>query len=129
MRASAAASRSGTDRTAPSVSLCRNSAPLCRNRSHGHWYTDRGPAESTPLAQPRERKMRLRYKVAYGALLIVAIALLAGFLALSYESPCGAGPTLLAGTPTMKAAVHRCYGSSDVIRVADVAKPSPADNE
>ncbi len=29
----------------------------------------------------------------------------------------------------MKAVVHRCYGSPDVIRLEEVEKPIPADNE
>lgn len=73
--------------------------------------------------------MKLRYKMGYTALLIVAAAFLAGFVALSYESPCEAGPALPAGATAMKAAVHRCYGSPDVVRVVDVAKPHPAENE
>jgi NADPH:quinone reductase-like Zn-dependent oxidoreductase len=73
--------------------------------------------------------MKLRHKIAGTGFLLVAIALFAGFLALSHESACGTAPALPAGTVTMKAAVHRCYGSPDVIRLEDIAKPTPEDNE
>jgi NADPH:quinone reductase-like Zn-dependent oxidoreductase len=73
--------------------------------------------------------MRLRYKIAGAGLLLVAFAVLALMLALSYEAPCEASPSLPSGSPSMKAAVHRCYGSPDVLVLEDVAKPSPADGQ
>jgi NADPH:quinone reductase-like Zn-dependent oxidoreductase len=73
--------------------------------------------------------MRLRYKIANAGLVILALALSVLLFSLSHNSPCEAPPPLPAGTPSMKAAVHRCYGSPDVITMEEVAKPVPADNE
>ena len=73
--------------------------------------------------------MKLRYKIAGIGLLLVAAAVLGSLLALSYESPCEAAPPLSVGTPSMKAIVHRCYGSPDVLALEDVAKPIPADDQ
>jgi NADPH:quinone reductase-like Zn-dependent oxidoreductase len=73
--------------------------------------------------------MKLRYKILSAAGLLVAVATVAGALALSHTSPCEAAPPLPPGGTPMKAAVHRCYGSPDVVAIEDVPKPTPADNE
>ena len=66
-------------------------------------------------------------------LLSVLVALVLGAaafaFALSHDSPCQAPPALAAGVASMKAAVARCYGSPDVVRIERVAKPVPADNQ
>lgn len=73
--------------------------------------------------------MKLRYKI----LGVIAIILLVGVLslayALSHTSPCGSQPPLAPGTAAMKAVVHRCYGSPEVIRYEDIARPTPASDE
>ena len=38
-------------------------------------------------------------------------------------------PALAAGSTPMKAAVHRCYGPPEVVKIEDVAKPVPGDEE
>lgn len=73
--------------------------------------------------------MRLRYKIANAGLVTLVIVLFVLSLTLSHNSPCQTPPSLPAGTPSMKAAVHRCYGSPDVVMIEEVAKPVPADNE
>ena len=73
--------------------------------------------------------MKLRYKIASAFFLLAGTALLALLIALGHDSPCQPAPPLAAGAASMKAAVHRCYGSPDVIRIEDVEKPSPADDE
>jgi NADPH:quinone reductase-like Zn-dependent oxidoreductase len=73
--------------------------------------------------------MKLRYKILGTLTVVVTVALLALALAMSHSSPCGAAPVLPAGTPLMKGAVHRCYGSPDVVRYEDIPKPMPADDE
>lgn len=73
--------------------------------------------------------MKLRYKITSGVLLIIAIAVTALAITLSHDAPCGAAPVLPADAPTMKAAVNRCYGSPDVVKVEDIEKPAPADHE
>ena len=72
--------------------------------------------------------MKRRYKVlgAIAAVLVVAIAAVG--IVVSHDSPCGTAPALAADTPSMKAAVYRCYGSTDVLKIEKIAKPIPADN-
>jgi len=73
--------------------------------------------------------MKLRYKI----LSIIAVLLVAGVaaiaLALSHTSPCGTSPSPVAGATPMKGVVRHCYGSPDVVRYEDVAKPTPKDDE
>ena len=44
-------------------------------------------------------------------------------------SPCGNATAARTVGPAMKAVVYRCYGSADVLRVEEIAKPQPHDNE
>ena len=73
--------------------------------------------------------MKLRYKVAGGILIFLAVAILSLALVLSHNSACGPAPAVSAETDLMKAIVYRCYGSPEVLEFADVEKPSPADDE
>ena len=73
--------------------------------------------------------MKLRWKIAATALSLVGITVAGGSAALRYEAPCTAGPPPPAGVPLMKAIMHRCYGSPDVITIEDIPKPVPADGE
>ena len=59
-------------------------------------------------------------------LLVLAVSSLA--LTLSHDSPCGAAPALPAGVEQMKAIVYRCYGSTDVAKLENVAKPTLEDD-
>jgi NADPH:quinone reductase-like Zn-dependent oxidoreductase len=64
-----------------------------------------------------------------GIILGVVILGVAGLaLALSHNSPCGSPAP---GTPAqpMKAAVNRCYGPPDVIRVENIARPIAGDHD
>lgn len=61
------------------------------------------------------------------ALLLLGLGALA--ITVSHDAPCGPAQQLPAGTPTMKAIVHACYGKADVLRFEDVARPVPADDE
>ena len=73
--------------------------------------------------------MKLRYKVAGGILIFVAVALSSLALVLSHNSACGPAPAVTDKTELMKAIVYRCYGSPDVLEFEDVEKPTPADHE
>jgi NADPH:quinone reductase-like Zn-dependent oxidoreductase len=73
--------------------------------------------------------MKLRYKIANGILIFLAIAVVSLALVLGHNSACGPAPAVVDGTEVMKAIVYRCYGSPDVLGFEDVEKPAPADNE
>jgi len=74
--------------------------------------------------------MKRRYKVLNVALLLLVLALASFAVALSHDSPCGASSVPeLADTPSMKAAVHRCYGPPDlVVKIEDIPRPALADD-
>ena len=73
--------------------------------------------------------MKLRYKIVVSILALVAIGLTALALILGRTSACGPAPALSGQSAVMKAIVGRCYGSPAVLEFADVAKPTPADDE
>jgi len=73
--------------------------------------------------------MKLRNRIGLGCLLVLCLAVLGLGLAVSHTSACGAAPAANgAGAATMRAAVHRCYGSPDVIRIEVIARPALADD-
>lgn len=73
--------------------------------------------------------MKKRYKIAGGILFVVGAAVLVLGMFLGHNAACGPAPAIPPGTETMKAIVYRCYGSADVLKLEDVAKPVPADDE
>jgi NADPH:quinone reductase-like Zn-dependent oxidoreductase len=73
--------------------------------------------------------MKLRYKILGVLGILLAVGVLSLAIAMSHTSPCGAAPSPPAGTTLMKGIVRRCYGSPDVLRYEDIARPTPADNE
>jgi NADPH:quinone reductase-like Zn-dependent oxidoreductase len=70
--------------------------------------------------------VKTRYKVLGGISIALLLAVATLGIVLSHDSPCGAAPVLSAGTPSMKAIVYRCYGSTDVLKLESIAKPIPA---
>ena len=73
--------------------------------------------------------MKLRYKILLIIVVLVAAGVLSLALVVSHTAPCAPAPPLSAGATPMKAAVHRCYGSPDVVTYEDIPKPTPADDE
>jgi len=73
--------------------------------------------------------MKLRYKILGVLVILVAVGVLALALAMSHTSACGPTPPAPAGVTLMKGIVYRCYGSPDVLRYENIAKPTAADNE
>jgi NADPH:quinone reductase-like Zn-dependent oxidoreductase len=61
------------------------------------------------------------------ATLIVALSSLAFWL--SYDSACGPAAALPTNAQTMKGVVYRCYGGPEVLKLEDVPKPVPANDE
>lgn len=73
--------------------------------------------------------MKLRYKIAGGILVFLAIAIASLAVVLSHDSACQPAAAVSADTKRMKAIVYRCYGSPDVLAYEDVARPTPADDQ
>ena len=63
------------------------------------------------------------------ALVVVAVIVLA--VAISNDSACPTSPpaALAAGATPMKAATYRCYGPPEVVKIEEVAKPTPGADE
>lgn len=70
-----------------------------------------------------------RYRLLAVVLVIIGGLVAVGAFAVSYNSPCGAAEPLPAGVARMRAVVHYCYGSPEVLRIDEVAKPVPGENE
>ena len=73
--------------------------------------------------------MKLRYKISGGILVVLFLAISAFALVLRHDTPCEPASAVADGATTMKAIVRRCYGSPDVLELADVPKPVPGDNQ
>jgi NADPH:quinone reductase-like Zn-dependent oxidoreductase len=59
----------------------------------------------------------------------VATALLGLGILVSHSAPCGPPDPLPEGATPMAAITYHCYGSVEVLRVSQVARPVPADHE
>ncbi len=73
--------------------------------------------------------MKLRNRILTGLLALAALALASLAFAVSHDSPCTVPEALPDGTTRMKAIVQRCYGSADVLKLEEIAKPTAADDE
>lgn len=73
--------------------------------------------------------MKLRYKIGIGFLALIAVLVLGLGIALSYESECPQPAVTSGGPHSMKAIRYHCYGSPDVLQLAQAEKPEIADNQ
>ena len=73
--------------------------------------------------------MKRRYKIAGYIFAFFAVALGALALVLSHTSACTPAPALAAADTPMNAIAYRCYGSPDVVKLEQMAKPVPGDHE
>ncbi len=62
-------------------------------------------------------------------LLAVIAGVAAVALAIRYDAPCPAPSADAVGPDTMRAVIHACYGTSEVLRLARIGRPVPADDE
>lgn len=73
--------------------------------------------------------MKLRYKILNVFLALVVVAAIALRLVVSHDSPCPQSPALAGSAARMQAVLYRCYGTPQVLKLEEVAKPVPADDE
>lgn len=72
--------------------------------------------------------MKLRHKILISVFGLLVIGAAVGGLLLSHDSACGPATTLDAGVPSMKAVLQRCYGSAEVVKLENSARPAAADH-
>jgi NADPH:quinone reductase-like Zn-dependent oxidoreductase len=73
--------------------------------------------------------MKLRYKITGVLVVLVTLGLSVLAVMMSHNSACPTAALQPVDGETMQAIVYRCYGSPDVLELANIAKPVPADNE
>lgn len=73
--------------------------------------------------------MRLLKRILVIIFGVLALAVVSLAIAISYDGSCRPTEAIPAGAQRMKAVVFRCYGSPDVLKVEEIAKPTPKDDE
>jgi len=74
------------------------------------------------------QRMKLRYKIASGILLLFFLIISAVALLIGYTADCPTADESASGS-TMKAVVYHCYGGPEVLEYADVPMPVPKEDE
>jgi NADPH:quinone reductase-like Zn-dependent oxidoreductase len=73
--------------------------------------------------------MKRRTKILGGSLVALTAVVLALGVAMSHNGPCPSSALATPGADSMKAVVHRCYGTPEVLRIETVAKPVPGPDD
>jgi NADPH:quinone reductase-like Zn-dependent oxidoreductase len=73
--------------------------------------------------------MKLRYKILTGVAAVFAIGYAALAITVSHDSACPPVPVLDPGTLQMRAITQRCYGVPRGVRIEQVARPTPRDDQ
>ena len=73
--------------------------------------------------------MKRRTRILAGTLVVLTVAVLALGVAMSHNDPCPAFARAAPAADSMKAVVHRCYGTPEVLRIEAVAKPVPGPDD
>ena len=74
--------------------------------------------------------MTLKKRIFIGVSVVFALAFVSLAIALSHDGQCPAPISIEQGArPMMQAVVQRCYGPPEVLTLAKVARPQPADDE
>src|SRR5688572_18093770 len=90
--------------------------------------SDRSNAHS-PAATDKDSVMKKRNRILASIAVVALLGLTALAVAMSHNAECGTAPPIAADAQPMRAVMFRCYGSPEVLRVEQVARPVPADNE
>jgi NADPH:quinone reductase-like Zn-dependent oxidoreductase len=73
--------------------------------------------------------MKRRTKILVGTVALLTVAVLALGAAMSHNGPCPSSALATPGADSMKAVVHRCYGTPEVLQIATIAKPIPGPDD
>ncbi|HUA90444.1 MAG TPA: NAD(P)-dependent alcohol dehydrogenase [Steroidobacteraceae bacterium] len=73
--------------------------------------------------------MKILRRVLAAFLVLVLLAMAAGAMLLSHDSPCPAASAAVPGGPRMQAVLRRCYGSLAVVHAEQTARPAPGPAE
>jgi NADPH:quinone reductase-like Zn-dependent oxidoreductase len=73
--------------------------------------------------------MKLRYKILTGVAAFFFVGYVALYFTVSHDSPCPPAPGVEKGADAMRSITQRCYGVPHGIRVEDVARPKPGENQ
>jgi NADPH:quinone reductase-like Zn-dependent oxidoreductase len=73
--------------------------------------------------------MKLRYKILNGLAAVVVLGISALVITVSHDSACPDASAAAGDAEAMRAVMHRCYGVPHGVRIEQIAKPVPNDNQ